>query len=35
MTVQGMKGEQVNCFWTDSSGAPNDAAFPVEVLQKF
>ena len=35
MTVAGSKGDQVDCFWTDWNGQPNDATFPLGVLQKF
>ena len=36
MTVNGIKGDQVDCVWTDSNnGQPDDATFPVDLLQKF
>ena len=34
MTVKGVKGDQVDCFWTDMSGQINADSFPVDVLQK-
>jgi uncharacterized protein YodC (DUF2158 family) len=34
MTVHQIDGDQVDCFWTDLTGQPNDAKFPVYVLQK-
>jgi uncharacterized protein YodC (DUF2158 family) len=33
MTVKGIKGDQVNCFWTDVNGQINADSFPVDVLQ--
>ena len=35
MTVADVRGDQINCFWTDENSQPNDATFPVQVLQKF
>ena len=35
MTINRIEGDQVDCFWTDLNGQPNDATFPVYVLQKF
>jgi uncharacterized protein YodC (DUF2158 family) len=35
MTVNSISGDQVDCYWTDSSGQPNADKFPVYVLQKF
>jgi uncharacterized protein YodC (DUF2158 family) len=35
MTVSDIKGNQINCFWTDLNGQPDDASFPSYVLQKF
>ena len=35
MTVGSIKGNQVECFWTDLNGEPNADNFPVDVLQKF
>jgi hypothetical protein len=35
MTVSAVKGDQVECIWTDDSGQPDDATFPIDVLQKF
>ena len=35
MTVNRVKGEQVECIWTDlNNGQPDDATFPADVLQK-
>jgi uncharacterized protein YodC (DUF2158 family) len=34
MTVNQIEGDQVDCFWTDWNGQPNDAKFPAHVLQK-
>jgi uncharacterized protein YodC (DUF2158 family) len=34
MTVKGIKGDQVDCFWTDGNGQINADSFPVDVLQK-
>jgi uncharacterized protein YodC (DUF2158 family) len=33
MTVKGIKGDQVDCFWTDWNGQINADSFPVDVLQ--
>jgi uncharacterized protein YodC (DUF2158 family) len=36
MTVNGIKGDQIECVWTDlGNGQPDDATFPAQVLQKF
>jgi uncharacterized protein YodC (DUF2158 family) len=36
MTVNGVKGDQVECVWTDlNNGQPDDATFPVDLLQKY
>jgi uncharacterized protein YodC (DUF2158 family) len=35
MTVKGMRGDQVDCFWADGNGEINADSFPVDVLQKF
>ena len=35
MTVSAIKGAQVECVWTDDTGQPNDATFPVIILQRF
>ena len=35
MTVDTVKNDQVDCFWTDGSGQANNATFPVQVLRKF
>jgi uncharacterized protein YodC (DUF2158 family) len=34
MTVKGVNGDQVDCFWTDGNGQMNADHFPIEVLQK-
>jgi uncharacterized protein YodC (DUF2158 family) len=33
MTVKGIKGDRVDCFWTDVNGQINADSFPVDVLQ--
>jgi len=33
MTVKSIKGDQVDCFWTDVNGQINADSFPVDVLQ--
>jgi uncharacterized protein YodC (DUF2158 family) len=33
MTVKDIKGDQVDCFWTDFNGQINADNFPVDVLQ--
>jgi uncharacterized protein YodC (DUF2158 family) len=33
MTVKEIKGDQVDCFWTDINGQINADSFPVDVLQ--
>jgi uncharacterized protein YodC (DUF2158 family) len=33
MTVRDIKGDQVDCFWTDVNGQINADSFPVHVLQ--
>ena len=33
MTVRDIKGDQVDCFWTDFNGQINADSFPVDVLQ--
>lgn len=35
MTVASIRGNQVDCFWTDGEGQPNAESFPIDVLQKF
>jgi uncharacterized protein YodC (DUF2158 family) len=34
MTVEGLKGDQVDCFWTDFDGQIKADGFPADVLQK-
>jgi uncharacterized protein YodC (DUF2158 family) len=33
MTVKGIKGDRVDCFWTDWNGQVNADSFPIDVLQ--
>ena len=35
MTVDSVKGNQADCFWTGEDGQPNAERFPIDVLQKF
>jgi len=35
MTVDSVKGNVVDCIWTDQNGQTDQATFPVNVLQKF
>jgi uncharacterized protein YodC (DUF2158 family) len=35
MTVASIRGNQVDCFWTDGEGQTNAESFPIDVLQKF
>jgi uncharacterized protein YodC (DUF2158 family) len=35
MTVRNVKGDQVDCFWTDVNGQINADSFPADVLQIF
>jgi hypothetical protein len=35
MTVEGVKGDQADCYWTDpNSGQMSAQSFPIYVLQK-
>jgi len=34
MTVKGIKGDQVDCFWTDANDQIHADSFPVDVLQR-
>ena len=34
MTVDGIKGDQVDCYWSDGNGQANAESFPIYVLQK-
>ena len=34
MTVDSIKGDQVDCYWTDGNGQINAESFPIYVLQK-
>ena len=35
MTVNGIRGNQVDCYWTGADGVPISDSFPAAVLQKF
>jgi uncharacterized protein YodC (DUF2158 family) len=35
MTVDSIRGNQVDCFWTGLDGEPNAETFPTAVLKKF
>ena len=35
MTIDSIKGDQADCFWTGADGEPNAESFPLDVLQKF
>jgi uncharacterized protein YodC (DUF2158 family) len=35
MTVDSVKGNQVDCFWTGVDDEVNAESFPIDVLQKF
>ena len=35
MTVDSIKGNQIDCFWTGLDGQPNAESFPADVLKKF
>jgi uncharacterized protein YodC (DUF2158 family) len=35
MTVDAVKGNVVDCIWTDPNGQTDQATFPAKVLQKF
>jgi uncharacterized protein YodC (DUF2158 family) len=35
MTVNSIRGNQVDCFWTGLDGEPNAESFPAAVLMKF
>jgi uncharacterized protein YodC (DUF2158 family) len=34
-TVDSIKGNRVDCFWTGEDGRPNAESFPADVLQRF
>jgi len=34
MTVKGIRGDQVDCFWTDGTGQMNADSFPIDVLTR-
>ena len=35
MTVDGLRGSRVDCYWTDMNGVPVSESFSATVLQKF
>ena len=35
MTINDIQGDRVDCFWTDENALPQEATFPIYVLQKF
>jgi hypothetical protein len=35
MTIDSIKGNQVDCIWTGLDGEPNAQSFPADVLQQF
>jgi uncharacterized protein YodC (DUF2158 family) len=35
MTIESVKGNQVDCFWDGLDGQPNAESFPIDVLQKY
>jgi hypothetical protein len=35
MTIDDIKGNQVDCFWTGEDGQPNAETFPINVLRKY
>jgi uncharacterized protein YodC (DUF2158 family) len=35
MTIDSIKGNQVDCIWTGLDGEPNAQSFPADVLQRF
>jgi len=35
MTVDSIKGNQIDCYWTNWDGVPISESFPADVLQKF
>jgi uncharacterized protein YodC (DUF2158 family) len=35
MTVDNIKGNQVDCYWAGTDGVPISESFPAAVLQKF
>jgi uncharacterized protein YodC (DUF2158 family) len=35
MTINDIQGDRADCFWTDENAMPQEATFPVHVLQKF
>jgi uncharacterized protein YodC (DUF2158 family) len=35
MTINDIQGDRADCFWTDENNLPQEATFPVYILQKF
>jgi uncharacterized protein YodC (DUF2158 family) len=35
MTIDSIRGDQVDCFWTGLDGEPNAETFPAAVLMRF
>jgi uncharacterized protein YodC (DUF2158 family) len=35
MTVENIKDDGVDCYWSDWNGQPNAQTFPIGVLRKF
>jgi uncharacterized protein YodC (DUF2158 family) len=35
MTVDGTRGDQVDCYWTGADGQINAETFPIYVLRRF
>jgi uncharacterized protein YodC (DUF2158 family) len=35
MTINDIQGDRADCFWADENSLPQEATFPVYVLQKF
>jgi uncharacterized protein YodC (DUF2158 family) len=34
MTINDIQGDRADCFWTDENSLPQEATFPIYVLQK-
>ena len=35
MTINDIQGDRVDCLWADENAQPQEATFPIYVLQKF
>ena len=35
MTINDIQGDRADCLWTDENALPQEATFPIYVLQKF